>query len=87
VLGDGRIRDVKVESSHGQLVSRVIRLRLAYDGAADALSSLILKIGRPNRGDDVWETGRREVEFYTRLASMTSARLVPHWNANVCWAH
>lgn len=43
-------------------------------------SSLILKIDLPNRRDDVSETGRREVEFYTRLASMTSARFSLLWH-------
>lgn len=77
VLGDGRVRDVQVESSAPQLVSRVMRLRLAYEGTSGAPGSLILKTDLPKRRDDVWETGRREVEFYTRLAALTPARLFP----------
>lgn len=77
MLGNGRVVGVQVESSRPQLVSRVIRLRLSYDRAVDAPSSLILKVGIAKRHDDVWETGRREVEFYTRLAPMMSVHLVP----------
>jgi len=33
-LGDGRVRDVVVESSRATIVSQIIRLRLFYDGAA-----------------------------------------------------
>jgi hypothetical protein len=77
VLRDGRVRDVQVESSSQQFVSRVMRLRLAYEGTSDAPRTVILKIGLPKRRDDVWETGRREVEFYTRFAALTPTRLVP----------
>src|ERR1700730_6307869 len=43
-LGAGRVRDVVVESSKPTILSRIIRIRLSYDGpAADAPASLILK--------------------------------------------
>jgi thiamine kinase-like enzyme len=75
VMGDGRVREVKVESSSPQLVSRIIRLRLAYDGATDGPASVILKIGLPIHRDGPWDIGRREVEFYTQVAPLTSTGL------------
>ena len=45
-LGDGRVRDVVVESSRPTLLSRIIRLRLTYDGAVDAPG---LRAGRGSR--------------------------------------
>ena len=75
-LGDGRVRDVVVESSRPTLLSRIIRLRLTYDGASDAPSSVILKTGLPGRAGDMLDSGRREVEFYTQVATVTSARVV-----------
>ena len=75
VIRDGRVRDVEVVSSRPQLVSRIIRLRLTYDGAPDAPSTVILKVGLPTHRDS--DIGRREVEFYTQVAPLTSAGLVP----------
>ena len=80
-LGDGRVRDVVVESSHNTILSRIIRLRLAYDGPAEgAPCSVILKTGLPGRAGD----GRQEVAFYNQVASAMSARVAPrcfeaHW--------
>src|SRR5207245_2646626 len=75
VLGAGRVRDVAVESSRATILSRIIRLRLAYDGdAGDAPRSVIFKTGRPERSDG--NAGRQEVAFYTRVAAVMSARLV-----------
>jgi thiamine kinase-like enzyme len=76
-LGDGRVREVVVESSRPTLLSRIIRLRLTYDGAVDAPGSLILKTGLPDRAGDLLDSGRREVEFYTNAANLTSARVIP----------
>jgi len=51
-LGAGRVCDVVVESSKPTILSRIIRLRLSYDGpAADAPASLILKTGLPESAD------------------------------------
>ena len=77
VLGDGRVRDVVVESSRPTLLSRIIRLRLTYEGAVDAPSSLILKTGLPDRAGSLSEGGRREVEFYNQIAAAMPARVVP----------
>jgi hypothetical protein len=83
-LGDGRVRDVVVESSRPTLLSRITRLRVTYDGAVDAPGSLVLKTGLPDRAGDILDSdrreldsGRREVEFYTQVAGVTSARIVP----------
>src|SRR6516162_10401423 len=47
-LGAGRVCDVVVGSSKATILSRIIRLRLSYDGpAADAPASLILKTRSP----------------------------------------
>jgi hypothetical protein len=67
-LGAGRVCNVVVESSRATILSRIIRLRLSYEGAAaDEPSSLILKTGLPERADAKWNSGRHEVAFYTRL--------------------
>jgi hypothetical protein len=76
-LGDGRVREVVVESSRPTLLSRIIRLRLTYDGAVDAPRSLILKTGLPDRASGLPDPGRREVEFYTQVAAVMSAHLAP----------
>jgi hypothetical protein len=86
-LGNGRVLDVTVESSRATLISRIIRLRLAYDGAVDAPGSLILKTGRPDSPGNLWSAGRHEVAFYTQVAQGMSARVVPRcfeasWNAD-----
>ena len=35
VLGSGRVCDVAVENSRDTILSRIIRLRISYDGVAD----------------------------------------------------
>jgi Ecdysteroid kinase-like family len=77
LVGNGRVLGIQVESDHPQLISRVIRLRLTYDRAVDAPSSLILKVRLLGQSGIVLERGRREVEFYTRLATMIRAHLFP----------
>src|SRR5580704_3610385 len=80
-LGDGRVRDVVVESSRNTILSRIIRLRLAYDGPAEgAPGSVILKTGLPGHAGD----GRQEVAFYNQVAPAMSVRVAPrcfeaHW--------
>ena len=77
-LGAGRVRDVVVESSKATILSRIVRLRLSYDSAAqEAPASLILKTGLPERAGARWNPGRKEVAFYTQIATVMSARLVP----------
>ena len=77
VLGKGQVRDAVVESSRTTLLSRIIRLRLSYEGATNAPSTLILKTGLPGRASDMLHSGHREVEFYTQVAAATSAGVVP----------
>ncbi|MBV9584831.1 MAG: phosphotransferase [Alphaproteobacteria bacterium] len=77
-LGTGRVSDVAVESSKETILSRIIRLRLSYDGAeGGAPASLILKTGQPERVGAHWNGGRFEVAFYTQIAATMSMRLVP----------
>jgi Ecdysteroid kinase-like family len=86
-LGNRRVRDVAVESARNTILSRIIRLRLSYDGTADAApKSVILKTGLPDRAGNGWSGGRQEVAFYTQIASALHTRLVPgcydaHWDA------
>jgi hypothetical protein len=50
VLRDGHVADVAVESSRATIMSRIIRLRLTFEGAAgDTPHSLILKTALPER--------------------------------------
>jgi hypothetical protein len=75
-LKDGRVRDVVVESSRPEFMSNIIRLCLAYDGAANGPSSGILKTGSPHTGGLPAE-GHQEVAFYAQVASAMSGRFVP----------
>ena len=87
-LRDGRVREVVVESSRATLLSRIIRLRLVYEGdARDAPLSVIFKTGLPERLSDSWTGGRQEVAFYTQVAAVMSKCLVPrcfeaHWDSD-----
>ena len=86
-LGEGCVREVVVESSRPTLLSRIIRLRLTYDRAVGAPSSLILKTGLPDRVGGLFDPGYKEVEFYTQVAAVMSTRLVPRcfeavWDPN-----
>src|SRR4051812_23265599 len=75
-LCGGRVCDVAVESSRNTILSRIIRVRLTYDGASDgAPASLILKTGLPGRAG--WNAGRREVAFYKEVASTMEPGLLP----------
>ena len=79
MLGSGRVISVEAEPPRDQVVSRIIRLRLGYDGAADAQPrSLILKVALPgDRNDGPFVHGQREVEFYAKAAMATPMGLVP----------
>jgi hypothetical protein len=74
VLGDGHVCEVTVESSRNTILSRIVRLRLAYDGpAAGAPGSVILKTVLPGRVGG----GRREVAFYNEVAPAMSVHIAP----------
>jgi hypothetical protein len=82
-LGDGRVRDVVVESSRATILSRIIRLRLSYDGeAAAAPQTLILKTSLPERAN--LNAGRDEVAFYTGIATEMALPPVPRCFEAVC---
>jgi hypothetical protein len=88
VLRDGRVHDVAVENARATILSRIMRLRLAYDGdAGDAPRSVFFKTGLPERLDGSWSPGRQEVAFYSQVSAAMPARLVPrcfdaHWEAD-----
>ena len=78
LLVDGAVGHVTVESMRPTVLSRIIRLRLAYDGAqGDAPPTIILKTGHPERAHPAWRAGQHEVAFYTDVASNMPSRLVP----------
>jgi Ecdysteroid kinase-like family len=75
VLDDLHVQDVTIISDRPTLVSRIIRLRLTYDGPANALpGSLIVKTGL-QRGSE-WSNSR-EVAFYNDVAPSLPRGLVP----------
>src|ERR1700704_2884967 len=77
-LGEASVCDVTVESARSTILSRIIRLRVAYSGVADAAPrSLILKTGLPERAASFWQAGRQEVAFYTDIADTMTQHLVP----------
>src|ERR1700739_2844528 len=78
VLGAARVCAVTVQSSRPTILSRIMRLGLTYEGAAaEAPRSIILKTGLPERSDKTWNSGRQEVAFYTNVAALMPAGLVP----------
>jgi hypothetical protein len=78
VLGDLHVQDVTIISDRPTLMSRIIRLRLTYDGPANALpSSLIVKSGLSERRGSEWSNGRQEVAFYSDVAPSLPAGVVP----------
>jgi thiamine kinase-like enzyme len=77
-LAGGRVRAVTVEHSRATLLSRIIRLRLVYEGdARDAPGTIILKTGLAERAGGLWIAGRQEVAFYTQVAAAMPNGLVP----------
>lgn len=77
-VGQARVSGVAVESDRLLILSRILRLRLSYDGkAADAPASVILKTGLPEPVATVWDLGLREVAFYTQIAPALRRGLVP----------
>jgi hypothetical protein len=79
VIGNGRVRDVAVESSRSTLISRIVRLRVTYDdrAAGDAPAQLVLKTGLTD--GPIWLTDHRkkEVAFYTQVAPVMTGHVVP----------
>ena len=72
------VREVAVESSRPTILSRIIRLRLGYDGtAAGAPDTLVLKTGLPDRIGSGWRAGPQEVAFYRDVAAATKPQTVP----------
>ena len=86
VLGRSRVCNVVVESSFPAAVSRVVRLRLAYEPADEgAPRSVVFKTARPESVGRESIGGRQEVAFYAQVAPAMSARVVPRcfdaqWN-------
>lgn len=76
VLADGRVREASADPPRDMVLSRIWRLRLAYDGdAAAAPKTLILKTRLPTApGNAAW--GAKEVAFYRSVAPATPAGLV-----------
>jgi hypothetical protein len=76
-LGGGRVSSVVAESPH-MIVSRITRLRLAFEGDADgAPAALILKTGLPERMTKDWSGGRQEVEFYRSVGAAMPPGVLP----------
>src|SRR5215467_3823847 len=78
-LGDGRVTEVSIESTRDTLLSTVMRLRLTYDGGAHAgrPASLYAKTRRRDSTVIIAESGRREVEFYSKVAHAMPVGHVP----------
>lgn len=76
VLSAGRVCNVTTDAPRDTLLSRIVRLKLAYEGPAEkAPASLILKMGRPRDGmPEAWAA--REVLFYKTVAPATRAGLL-----------
>ena len=78
VLGNRHVHDVSIISDRPTLMSRIIRLRLTYDGPANALpGSLIVKTGRPEQPGNEWSGGHKQVAFYRDVAPSLPPGLVP----------
>jgi Ecdysteroid kinase-like family len=85
-LAEGHVREVAIESQNDTILSRIIRLRLTYDGAhGEAPPSIFLKTNRADRAG-LWTQMNQEVTFYAQLAPLMPAGCVPrcfdaNWNA------
>ena len=79
VLDDGRVVSVEAEAPRNQLVSRIVRLQLGYEGAAKAAPrSLILKMPLlGDRNDRPFVQGASEVAIYAKVTPTMPAGLVP----------
>jgi hypothetical protein len=85
-LGEGRVSAVEAENPHSTVLSRIVRLRLTYEGEAEgAPRTLIFKTGLRERMTGGWSGGRQEVEFYAKVAAATPPGILPRcfeaeWN-------
>jgi Ecdysteroid kinase-like family len=78
VLSAGRVNAVEATSTRSTVLSRIVRLELAYEGEArSAPRTLIFKTGLPERLTGEWNGGRQEVEFYRKVAAETPPGLLP----------
>ena len=78
VLGKGAVSAVEGENARSTILSRIVRLRLAYEGeAAGAPAALIFKTGLPERLTGGWNGGRQEVAFYAKIAAATPPGILP----------
>jgi hypothetical protein len=78
IIGGATVRDVVIESDRPTLLSRVIRLRLNYDGAAgEAPRSVFLKTARPERIAFGSHSASQEVAFYRDVAAASPPDLLP----------
>jgi ecdysteroid kinase len=77
-LREGRVAAVEAESPRSTILSRIVRLRLVYEGeASGAPLSLIFKTGLPERLTGGWNAGKQEVEFYAKVAAATPPGILP----------
>ena len=76
--GNGRVVAATVVHTFPTILSRFHRLKLEYEGAADAPRHLYLKTGLPNGPGAALDGGRREVAFYGTVAPATPPGLLPH---------
>src|ERR1700687_1608762 len=78
VLSTGRVASVAVESSCPLLLSVVMHLRLEVDGQiGGAAPRLFFKTGRADSPIAADAIGRPEGDFYSRVAPLTPAGLLP----------
>jgi Phosphotransferase enzyme family len=78
VLGGLHVQDVSIISDRPTLASRIIRLRLTYDGPANALpGSLIVKTGLLEQRENEWSGGHKQVAFYSDVAPSLPPGVVP----------
>jgi hypothetical protein len=95
VLSTGRVRDVTTDAPRDLLMSRIVRVKLAYDGPAEkAPATLILKISKPRDGRTtlrarekcssitLWRRRRRLA--FCCVASMRCTRRRPK-RGTCCW--
>jgi thiamine kinase-like enzyme len=77
-LGSAAVCDVTVELDRNTLLSRIMRLRLSYQGVpSGAPRTVFLKTGLSGPVNPVWNAGRQEVAFYTDAASEFPPGIVP----------
>ncbi len=77
-LTDGRVARVSVDRSCPTILSRIVRLRLGYEGpVTDAPQTLIVKTEPTERPSKGWSGGRQEVAFYREVAPATPPGVLP----------